>query len=93
MYPKAYLKVLMCVEFSHHHPILINLKEEAYVAHEKPFLFQNAWLRKDMYDNMLKESWNTNNSFILNLKNVVEGIKKWRFQSFDYIKRDKKRLL
>lgn len=57
MFPDSYVKVLMRVEFSDHHLILINLKEENYGRYENPFRFENVWLTNDTYGAMLRYVW------------------------------------
>ncbi|XP_058782174.1 uncharacterized protein LOC131656479 [Vicia villosa] len=56
LFPEAFVKVLMRVEFSDHHPIIINLKEDKHVKYHRPFRFENAWLLNETYDSMLHES-------------------------------------
>ncbi|CAI8619857.1 unnamed protein product [Vicia faba] len=92
MFLEAYEKLFMRVEFSYHHQILVNMKEEFHNYVEKPFRFENVWLTYDIYSSMLKEAWREDNSLALNLKNVVEGIEKWKFNSFDKIKKAKKEM-
>ncbi|XP_058780762.1 uncharacterized protein LOC131654847 [Vicia villosa] len=87
---EAYVKVLMRMEFSDHHPILLSFREECCVGFDKPFRFENAWLLNDTYSTMLKETWKKETDVVENLKNVVAGIDKWKFESFDKIKRLKK---
>ncbi|XP_058774367.1 uncharacterized protein LOC131648642 [Vicia villosa] len=73
-FPDSYVKVLMRVDFSDHHPILINLKEDNFDRHEKHFRFENAWLTNDTYGNMLRDVWKEDKDVVQNLKNVVDGI-------------------
>ncbi|XP_058726963.1 uncharacterized protein LOC131598369 [Vicia villosa] len=89
---EAFVKVLVRVEFSDHHPILINLKEEKYECMQKPFRFENAWLLNDSYHDMMQDSWREDIPFNVNLNNVVEGIERWKFDTFDKIKRRKKEI-
>ncbi|XP_058778740.1 uncharacterized protein LOC131652797 [Vicia villosa] len=93
MFPDSFVKVLMRVEFSDHHPILICLKEDTRNVYEKKFRFENAWLTNETYDSMLKDSWNTGDSIGNNLKRVVEGIDKWKFANFDKVKDQKRELI
>ncbi|XP_058784670.1 uncharacterized protein LOC131659504 [Vicia villosa] len=92
-FPDAYVKVLARVEFSDHHPILVNLREEQSHWRERPFRFENAWLNNDSYNSMLKEVWKKDSNVEGNLKNVVDGIKKWKLDSFDEIKRTKNSIM
>ncbi|XP_058782140.1 uncharacterized protein LOC131656434 [Vicia villosa] len=93
MFPDAYVKVLLRVEFSDHHPILINLKDEEFVYQGKPFRFENAWLTNESYNDMLLDTWNAEDPLISNLKKVVDSIDKWKFLSFEKVKRQKKELM
>ncbi|XP_058765200.1 uncharacterized protein LOC131638650 [Vicia villosa] len=90
LFPEAFVKVLVRVEFSDHHPILINFCEDKVLHKNRPFRFENAWMLNDTYDTMLKESWRGENSFLKNLQNVVDGIETWKFETFDKIKRLKR---
>lgn len=42
---------------------------------------------------MLQETWKKEHHFIHNLSNVVKGIDKWKFESFDQVRRMKKRII
>ncbi|XP_058762861.1 uncharacterized protein LOC131636243 [Vicia villosa] len=92
-FPDSFVKVLTRVEFSDHHPILISLYEECYSYQQRPFRFETAWIMNETYVNMLHDSWKEDNSIINNLKNVVDGIENWKFNSFDQIKRIKSALI
>lgn len=89
MFPDAYIKVLMRVDFFDHHPILINFREDHYDWFDKPFRLENAWLSNDSYSNMLKEVLREGTDVVGNLNNVVIGIDKGKLDSFDKIKRTK----
>lgn len=92
-FPDSYVKVLMRVDFSDHHPILINLKEDNFDRYEKHFRFKNAWLTNDTYSDMLRDVWKEDNNVVHNLRNVVEGIDKWKFSNFDKVKRQKREIM
>ncbi|XP_058733248.1 uncharacterized protein LOC131604851 [Vicia villosa] len=88
-FPDAYVKVLAQVDFSGHHPILVVPSIEVHNMNAKSFRFENAWLLKDTYHTMLNHVWNNDHSMLHNLKNAREGIKDWKFETFDEVKRKK----
>ncbi|XP_058756417.1 uncharacterized protein LOC131629650 [Vicia villosa] len=85
----AYVKVLAPVEFSNHHPILIVPTMTINNKLEKPFRFENAWLIKDSYHVMIKQIWNNEANFLQNIRSTREGIKEWKFETFDEVRRNK----
>ncbi|XP_058759648.1 uncharacterized protein LOC131632954 [Vicia villosa] len=89
LFHDAFVRVLMRVEFSDHHPILINLSETRYGSVTKCFRFENAWLMNDSYENLLRDTWKKDVTLTNYLQNVVEGITLWKFDSFDKVRRDK----
>ncbi|XP_058749839.1 uncharacterized protein LOC131622823 [Vicia villosa] len=90
---EAFVKVLTRVEFFDHHPILINLREDMQNYQKRPFHFESAWLINDTYKNMLQESWDKDHYILHNLRNVVTSIDKWKFETFDQVKRQKNGIL
>ncbi|XP_058751638.1 uncharacterized protein LOC131624735 [Vicia villosa] len=92
-FPKAYVKFLVRVEFSDHHRILINLKEDNFEHAPNSFRFENVWVLNESYHDMLQKSWTTNIPIRINLNNVVEDIDRWKFDTFDKIKRRKKEII
>lgn len=80
----------MRVDFSDHRPILISLHEDNLDFHKRHFRFESAWLMQDTYQTMLQEVWQEDYLIIHKLNNVVVGIERWRFESFDQVKRMKK---
>lgn len=93
LFLEAFVKVLVRIEFSDHHPFLINLHEDKVLYKNRLFRFENVWLLNDTYETMLKESWNGENSFLTNLDNVVACIETWKFDTFDRIKRLKHKVM
>ncbi|XP_058774823.1 uncharacterized protein LOC131649095 [Vicia villosa] len=93
LFPEAFVKDLLRVEFSDHHPILITLKEDKHGNYVRPFRFENAWLLNDTYGSMLQDTWSEEISIISNLESVKEGISKWKFDTFDKIRRQKKEIM
>ncbi|XP_058783537.1 uncharacterized protein LOC131658240 [Vicia villosa] len=92
-FPDAFVQVLVRVDFSDHHPILINLQDNPPRVQKRNFRFESAWLMHDSYQPMLHEVWQKDQPLIQNLRNVVKGIEHWKFESFDQVKRMKKRLM
>ncbi|XP_058775103.1 uncharacterized protein LOC131649355 [Vicia villosa] len=82
-FPDVIVKVLVRVDFSDHHPILINLKEEYVDPIKKPFRFENAWLMHESYQAMLQSSWRKDQDVTLNHNNIQAGIESWKFETFD----------
>jgi hypothetical protein len=93
LFPDGYVKVLPRMDFSDHHPILISPKEVPHPIAPRQFRFESAWLLEKTYLNMMKQSWNQDNSMSANLNNVEQGIKRWKFQSIDHILYKKKELM
>lgn len=92
-FPDVVVKVLIRVDFSDHHPILIKLYEDNQIYRERPFCFENAWIMHESYQGMLQDVWRDDQTFTHNLKNVVDGIHSWKFETFDQIKRTKRLLI
>ncbi|XP_058727203.1 uncharacterized protein LOC131598639 [Vicia villosa] len=91
-YLNAYVKVLARVEFSDHHSILIVPTIIVNARKEKPFRFENAWLLKETYHDMIKQVWNNEDNFLQNISNTSEGIKEWKYETFDEVRRRKEKL-
>ncbi|XP_058733621.1 uncharacterized protein LOC131605261 [Vicia villosa] len=92
-FPEAYVKVLPRVDFSDHHPILVEPFGDFFLSQKRPFRFESVWMLNETYKSMLQEAWQEEQSILVNLGNVTRGIDKWKFDSFDKIKHMKKVLM
>lgn len=55
-FPKTYVKVLIRVEFSNHHPTLISPKGNLISMTPRQFKFENTWILDDTYHNMVNDA-------------------------------------
>ncbi|XP_058741121.1 uncharacterized protein LOC131613470 [Vicia villosa] len=92
-FPDAIVKVLVRVEFSDHHPILVVPTMDIHNKPNKPFRFENAWLLNNSYHDMLQQVWNNDYSMTRNLKNTRDGIKDWKYDTFDEVEGKKAELM
>ncbi|XP_058751892.1 uncharacterized protein LOC131624996 [Vicia villosa] len=89
-FPDVFVKVLVRVAFSDHHPVLINLKEDYVCPRIHDFKFESAWMMHETYQDMLKGCWQKDDNLNQNLSNIVNGIKQWKFETFDQVHRGKR---
>jgi hypothetical protein len=93
MFPDGFVKVLTRVAFSDHHPILIAPKGSSHLVAPRQFRFESAWLLEETYTDMMKTSWDSGGSIILNLSNVERVIKDWKYQNIDQILHQKREIM
>lgn len=46
---------------SNHHPLLIDLYNNHYPSHSKPFPFKHIWMQHNDFNNLILQTWDTNN--------------------------------
>ncbi|XP_058762472.1 uncharacterized protein LOC131635855 [Vicia villosa] len=92
-FPDAHAKVLTRVEFSDHHPILINLNPQNGIRPPRVFRFESAWLANKEYTEMLWTAWIDSKEIGENLRTVKEEIHKWKMHSLDQVINMKKNIM
>jgi hypothetical protein len=91
-FPDGFVKVLARVDFSDHHPIIISPREAPHLVAPRQFRFESAWLLETTYMDMMGASWNNEESITNNLSNVEREIKEWKYQTFDQVLHQKRKL-
>ncbi|MCH92139.1 hypothetical protein A2U01_0013073, partial [Trifolium medium] len=74
----AVVKVLPRVNFSDHHPLLIDLFGSSISHRLQTFKFESAWLLEDSYVAMLESCWDGTSPIYEQLINLSHVIKEWK---------------
>ncbi|XP_058769166.1 uncharacterized protein LOC131643032 [Vicia villosa] len=82
-------QVLMRIDFSDHHPLLIRTMGRNTKSSEPCFRFESAWTLHKEYQHMIQSNWQNDVHIISNLQNIRQGFKKWKFHTFQQILRQK----
>jgi hypothetical protein len=82
-FPEAIVRVLMRVEFSDHHPLLICPYGSGVHNHAYSFKFESAWLVDDSYNDLVQNSWTENEDMQVNLANLTTNFKDWNYNTFE----------
>jgi hypothetical protein len=89
-FPNALVKVLPRVDFSDHHPILIDMCGVYVPNREKLFRFECAWTMHPKFDGDFKSWWKQEQDLISNLTEVEAQLKSWKVNTYGSIlKREK----
>jgi hypothetical protein len=92
-FPNGFVKVLTCLEFLDHHPILISPVEVPHPMAPKQFRFESAWILNDSYKNMLQQCWNEEGDIVSNLQNVRRDVQEWKIHNFNQVIKKKTELV
>jgi exonuclease III len=91
-FPNVIVKVLPRVDFSDHHPILIQLGGVQVPCSEKIFRFKCAWTLHPQFDEDFKSWWRQDHDLVSNLAEVETNLKSWKVHTFGSILKRKKEL-
>jgi hypothetical protein len=91
-FPEAIVKVLMRVEFSDHHPLLICPYGTGTARHYNNFRFESAWLVDNAYDELVTNNWDGNVDIHSNLSNLTTTLQKWNYNFFQRVIHKKREL-
>lgn len=92
-FPNAFVKVLTRVDFSDHHPILINLHGSDGGRETRPFRFESAWVTHSDFARMMKEAWHPNGGLEDKLVSMKDHLRGWSHNVFGSVKKKKRQLL
>ncbi|XP_058767392.1 uncharacterized protein LOC131641086 [Vicia villosa] len=90
---EASIKVLPRVDFSDHHPIMINLTNSMNVQGPRRFRFESAWMVDENYKNRLVGIWKKEESLKNNLKLVEDDTSNWKCNSLNHMQQAKKQIM
>lgn len=93
MYSEALVRVLHRLEFFDHHPILLTLMDKDFRQAPKSFKFECARLVKNSFEDMLKATWNNQQSLLLNLESFKITSTQWNLLNIGSIHKEKLQLL
>jgi hypothetical protein len=91
-FPNALVKVLPRVDFSDHHPILIDMCGVYVPNREKLFRFECAWTMHPKFDDDFKSWWKQEQDLISNLTEVEAQLKSWKVNTYGSILKRKKEI-
>lgn len=92
-FPEAVVRVLPRIDFSDHHPLLIEPFGVVTNFRNKPFRFERHWQVHPLYNDVIKNCWREDLSIMVNISNMEEALKLWKRNVFGDKNRKKKRLL
>ncbi|PNX94494.1 ribonuclease H, partial [Trifolium pratense] len=92
-FPNAIVKVLPRVNFSDHHPLLIDLFGSGNFQCLRNFKFESAWLLEESYVAMLESCWDGTSPIYEQLTNLTQAIKEWKNISIEKVNIKKRELL
>ncbi|KAI9100938.1 hypothetical protein K1719_024062 [Acacia pycnantha] len=78
---------------SDHHPLLINLCEEARGNSVRHFKFEAMWLMHDQFETLMKNNWKGEEDVHVKLSLFQQDLIRWNKEVFGRIEARKKRLL
>jgi hypothetical protein len=93
LFPNAIVQTLPHVEFSDHHPLLLNLSPMVDTHVERPFRFESAWQTHDSFQSDLSMWWSQRANLTENLNKVEDALKEWRINTFGSVRKRKRDVL
>ena len=93
MFPDAVVRVLPRLDFSDHHPILIQPAGLLSNYRVKPFRFERVWLTHPSYNETISTYWETNLDITQNINNMEVALRSWSKDIFGDIRKRKSRIL
>ncbi|WJX55720.1 hypothetical protein P8452_41455 [Trifolium repens] len=92
-FPEGFVKVLPRIEFSDHHPILIEPLGKQHIVAPRQFRFESAWLLEDSFHETLRRSWKKEMTVASNLGNIQQEFRRWKLYSIDQVVKKKREIL
>lgn len=92
-FPEAFVKVLPCIDFSDHHPILISLHNLHNVRQPRPFRFETDWQTHSLFPDVVKNCWIRDLDMPQKLKSLEEDLIDWNINIFGNTKKKKQIIL
>ncbi|MCH86446.1 hypothetical protein A2U01_0007303, partial [Trifolium medium] len=92
-FPDGFVKVLPRVDFSDHHPLLIETIGTKNNAAPKQFRFESAWLLDESYQDVLKRNWKHDLKVVENLASLQNDFKRWKLFTIDQVIMKKKEIM
>ncbi|PNY06740.1 endonuclease/exonuclease/phosphatase family protein [Trifolium pratense] len=88
----AYVKTLLKLDFSDHHPILVCPFGTVIRGTTRVFRFESAWHLNSSYRDMLQSSLHNEESVMNNLHKLQSTIKEWKYCTIDQVMHMMRRL-
>jgi hypothetical protein len=92
-FPEGFVKVLPRIDFSDHHPLLIEPFGKQHNVAPKQFRFESAWLLEEYYHDMLRKNWKNELTIVSNLCNVKQDFRNWKLYSIDQVVMKKREIM
>lgn len=92
-FPNAFVKILTRVQFSDHHPVLVNLAGHPARRRVPLFRFESAWITHPEYGAAVRSCWADSTPMVQNLSALSDMFQQWKTHTFGNLQIKKRELL